>query len=106
MASCSHEPGCQNEGILLQSFIGLVVRGCIEQMSQAQGCQSPVPGTIGPRYLWHLSRHGSAPQAVKRVGWVKRVNAAGRTATVAWTDGSVDSDHSVYQLQVQAEGSF
>jgi hypothetical protein len=39
-------------------------------------------------------------QAAKRFGWVKRVNAAGRTATVAWADGGADSEHSVYQLQV------
>lgn len=48
----------------------------------------------------------AAPQAAKRVGWVKRVNAAGRTATVAWIDGSTNSEHSVYQLQVHPDFQF
>lgn len=39
-------------------------------------------------------------QAAKRFGWVRRVNAAGRTAAVAWVDGGADTEHSVYQLQV------
>lgn len=44
----------------------------------------------------------SSMQAAKRAGWVTSVNAARRTATVAWADGSAASEHSVYQLQVRS----
>ena len=61
--------------------------------------------------LGYVHRHGyrqlslHALQAAKRLGWVKGVNAAARTAKVVWTDNGESADVSVYQLQVRTSSA-